>query len=138
MMADLVNQDMADDGAQRFLVLGPVIEDGPAIEEDHVGQHAGMGKLLAMGEAGALEQAEQVELVGLHVAQYIVIRKILDPDDDIAGQLMEGSWQTRIGLLGQRVEILERRGFEARQIMQRKPVASQRSSPSAVMALTVV
>ncbi len=137
-MADLMDEDMADDGAQRFLVLGPVIENGAAIEENHIGQHAGMRQLFAMGEAHALEQSEQVELVGLHLAQHIVFRKILDPDDDIAGQFMEGPRQTRIGLLGQRIKILERRGFETRQIMQRKPVASQRSSPSAVMALTVV
>jgi hypothetical protein len=30
MVADLVDQDMGDDVAQRLLVLGPVVEDGAA------------------------------------------------------------------------------------------------------------
>ena len=98
-----------------------------------------MRQLFAMGEADALEQAEQVELaLGLELALNVVIRKLFDPDDDIAGQLVKSAGQARIGLAGQRVKILERRRFEAVQIMQRKPVASQRSSPSAVMAFTVV
>ena len=139
MMADLVNEHMGDDGAERLLVLGPIIEDGAAIEEDHVGKGARMGHLLAMGEPHALEQAEQVEFArGLHVFEHIVIREILDPDDDIAGQIVKSLGQARIGFARQRVQILERWRFEAVQFMQRKPVAWQRSNPSAVIAFTVV
>ncbi len=138
MMADLVNEHMGDDGAQGLLVLGPVIENGAAVEEDHVGQRTGMSQLLAMGESYPLEQAEQVEVAGFHVGEDIVIREILDPYDDIAGELMESLGQARISLACERVQILERRRFEAGQFMQRKPVAWQRSSPWAVMAFTVV
>src|SRR5271154_1017655 len=35
MMADLVNEHMLDDVTQRVLVLGPIIEDRPAVEPDH-------------------------------------------------------------------------------------------------------
>src|SRR5580658_8832670 len=38
MMADLVDQHMADDMADRLVVFGPVIEDRATIEPDHVGQ----------------------------------------------------------------------------------------------------
>src|SRR5690606_25924156 len=41
MVADLVDEDVRDDRAQRLLVLGPIVEDGAAIEPDLVGQHAG-------------------------------------------------------------------------------------------------
>src|SRR5690606_5056684 len=41
MVADLVNENVGDDGTQRLLVLGPVVEDGTAIEPDLVRQLAG-------------------------------------------------------------------------------------------------
>lgn len=139
MMADLMDEDMADDGAQRLLMLGPVIENGTAVEEDHIGECPGLRQLLALGKAYALEQSEQVEFaLGLHVAQHIVFREILHPDDDIAGKIVKGLRQARIGLCGQRVKVLERGRFEAAQLMQRKPVAWQKSIPWAVMAFTVV
>src|SRR5215468_1034581 len=37
MMADLVHQDVGDDLAQRLVVLGPIVQDGSAVEPDHVG-----------------------------------------------------------------------------------------------------
>ena len=139
MMADLMDEDMADDGAQRLFMLGPVIENRTPIEEDHIGERAGMRELLRLGNTHALEQPEQVELaLGLHVGKHIVFREILHPDDDIAGKIVKGLGQARIGLCSQRVKFLERWCFEAAQFMQRKPVAWQRSIPWAVMALTVV
>jgi hypothetical protein len=134
-----MNKDVGDDGAQGILVLGPVIENGPAIKEDHVGERSRMSHLLAMGEAHALEQAEQVELAfGLHVAEHVIVRKVLDPDDDVAGQIMKGFRQARISICRERIQFLERWRFEDVQFMQRKPVAWQRSNPSAVIAFTVV
>jgi hypothetical protein len=139
MMTDLVNEHMSDDGAQAFLVLSPVIENGTAIEEDHIGERARMTHLLAMREAHALEQAEQIEFaLGLHVSQHIVFREVRDPYDDIAGKLVKSPGQARISLACERVQFLERWRFEAVQFMQRKPVAWQRSNPSAVIAFTVV
>src|SRR5437016_1837826 len=35
MVADLVHQHMGDDRAQRLVVLGPVVEDRPAVEPHH-------------------------------------------------------------------------------------------------------
>lgn len=139
MMSDLVNEHMGDDGAQGLLVLGPVFENGPAIEEDHVGERSRMSHLLAVSEAYALEQAEEVELaLGLQVIEHVVVRKVLDPDDNVAGELMKGFRQARIGVCRERIQFLERWRFEDVQFMQRKPVAWQRSNPSAVIASTVV
>jgi hypothetical protein len=139
MMADLMDEDMADDGAQRLFMLGPVIENGTPVEEDHIGERAGMRELLRLSKTHALEQPEQVELaLGLHVGEHFVLREILNPDDDIAGKVVKGLRQARIGLFGQRVKFLERWRFEAAQLLQRKPVTWQRSIPWAVMAFTVV
>jgi hypothetical protein len=50
-----------------------------------------MTHLLAMREAHALEQAEQIEFaLGLHVSQHIVFREVRHADDDIAGEFMKG------------------------------------------------
>ena len=98
-----------------------------------------MGQFLAMREANALEETEQVEFaLRLHLVQYFVFRKVLDPDDEIAGEIMKRLRQARIRIGRQCVEVLERWRFEAGQFMQRKPVAWQISSPSAVIAFTVV
>ena len=51
---------MADDMAQRLLMLGPVVEDRPAVEPDHVGQ-PGDVVVAAERQSDALKQAEQVE-----------------------------------------------------------------------------
>src|SRR5581483_1396745 len=81
MMADLVDQHVADDVAQAFLVLGPIVQDRPAVEPDHVGQPGDITGALE-GQADALEQAEQVELaLALHLVQHLVGRKIVDADD---------------------------------------------------------
>ena len=61
MVADLVHQHVGDDGAERLVVLGPVVEDRPAIEPDHV-RHLHRRAFGAERQADALEQAEQVEL----------------------------------------------------------------------------
>src|SRR5262245_30307886 len=37
MVADFVHQDMGDYGAERFLVLGPIVENRAPVEEHHVG-----------------------------------------------------------------------------------------------------
>src|SRR5580704_5731705 len=76
MMADLVNEHMLDDIAQRVLVLGPVIEDRPAVEPDHV-RHLPGGAFRAERQADPLEQAEQVELaLRLHLVKHLVAWKI--------------------------------------------------------------
>jgi hypothetical protein len=130
MMADLVDEHMADYGAQRLFMLGPVIENGTPVEEDHIGERACMREFLGLRQAYTVEQPEQVELaLGLHIGEHIVFREILHPDDDIAGKIVKALRQTTIGLGGQRIKLLERRRFEKAQLLQRKPVAWQISIP---------
>ena len=54
MMADLVDQHVADDVAEGLVVLGPVIQDRPAVEPNHVGQPRHVAKAL-LGQADPLE-----------------------------------------------------------------------------------
>src|SRR5258707_4677785 len=51
MVPDLVDQDVADDIAQGFLVLGPVVEDRASVEPDHVAEAGdGLTSLLPQTE----------------------------------------------------------------------------------------
>ena len=103
MMPDLVDQHMADDVAERLLMLGPVVQDRTPVEPDHVGQ-AGDVAMALKGQAGALKQAEQVEFaLGLHLVQHLVGREIVDADDHAFAQLAKTRRQA--------LEYLVRHGF---------------------------
>ena len=82
MVADLVHQHVGDDGAQRLVVLGPVVEDRPAVEPDHV-RHLRRTRF-PTGTAGRpLKQAEQVEFaLRLEFGQHLLGREIIHPDDE--------------------------------------------------------
>jgi len=92
MMADLVDQHVADDVAQRFVVFGPVIEDRSPVEPDHVGQPRDISMAL-MRQADALEQSKQVEFAfGAHLVEDLVGWKIIDPYDHPRAQIAKGLW----------------------------------------------
>ena len=94
MMADLVHQHVLDDRAERFLVLGPVVENRPAVKPDHV-RHLHRRALRAERQADALEQAEQVEFAfGAHLVEHLFAREIVDLDDDIGAQIAKSARQT--------------------------------------------
>src|SRR5690606_20511938 len=59
VVTDLVHQHMGDEIAKRFLMLGPVVEQGAAIEPDLIGQLTRPGLAAGLGEPAALEQAKQ-------------------------------------------------------------------------------
>src|ERR1700736_3535292 len=81
MMADFVNQDVADEMAQRLVMFGPVIQDRATVEPDHIGQ-PGNVVIAAKRQAYALEQAEQVEFAfRVHLVEHLVARKIVDTGD---------------------------------------------------------
>jgi hypothetical protein len=58
---------MADDMAQRFLMFGPVVQDRPAIQPDHVGQPRDV-VIAAERQPDTLKQAEQVEFVSAPIS----------------------------------------------------------------------
>jgi hypothetical protein len=74
---------------ERFIVLGPVVDDGTAVEPDQIGQSGNV--ILALErQACALEQSEQIIFaVGFHLVQHLVGREILDEDDEIFAQTPE-------------------------------------------------
>src|SRR6478735_7239060 len=98
MMPDLMHQDMGHDFSQGVLVLGPIIENRPAIEPDHVG-HELRGRIRLEWQSDALEQAKQVELaLGTHALENLVSWKIFNSDDEVLTEIAEVLRKTRIRL----------------------------------------
>src|SRR6185436_14304272 len=96
MMPDLVHQHVRHERAQRLLMLGPIVEDRPAIEPDHVRELPGHERRPALREAYAAEQPEEIErAVEAHLAQRLVVGELLDPDDDAFAQTAEARRQPR-------------------------------------------
>jgi hypothetical protein len=56
----IVNEHVLDDRPQRLVVLGPIIEDRPPVEPDHV-RHLHRRAFRTERQADALGQAEQIE-----------------------------------------------------------------------------
>ena len=113
MMPDLVDEHMRDDGAQRFAVLRPIIEDRAPVEEDHVGHGGGLGT--ALREAHALKEAEDFVFgLGLHLFEDVIFGKIVDPDDDLAAESTKGCRQALKDVSRQSLEIGKTRRFEGR------------------------
>ena len=79
-MSDLMHQNMCHDRAQRFLVFGPIVEDGAPVEKDHVGKPPRFGRSLILRHADAVEKSKQIEGLGFHGIQHIVSREILHQD----------------------------------------------------------
>jgi hypothetical protein len=89
-------------------VLGPVIEDRPAVEPDHV-RHLHRVALGAERQAHALEQAEQVEIaLGTHGVEHLIAREIVDLDDQPGAQIAKFLRQTAKHLAGENLELDER------------------------------
>ena len=84
---------MAHDMAERLLVLGPIVQDRPPVEPDHVGQPRNVLAAL-LRQPHALKQPEQVELaLRLHLVEDLVGREIVDTDDHPLAQRAEGLGQ---------------------------------------------
>ena len=108
MVADLVDQHVGDDVAQRFLVLGPVVEDGTPIERHAVGSFAG-GGVPALGDAAPLEEAEQVERrLQRQVVHDLLVGKFGDLDDNLAGEGTKILRQVSIGFEREQFHLVDR------------------------------
>ncbi len=94
-----------------FVMLGPIVEDRAAVEEDHVGQAAGFGHGLILRQAQALEQAHDVEGgLGSEIVENIVGGEVLHPENDVAAQPTKRLWQALEGNCRQFFNVRDGRG----------------------------
>src|SRR5208282_578520 len=111
MMTDLVHQHMLDDRAERFVMLGPVIEDRAAIQPDHVG-HLHRRAFDTERQTDALEQTEQIELaLRVHFIEHLIAREIIDLNDEVGAQVAKFARQMAKHLAGEDFELRERGCF---------------------------
>ena len=90
MMADFMHENMGDDGAKRFFVLRPEVEDRAAVEPHHVWKLPGRRGRLGLGAAAAAKQAQQVEFAGtVHLVERFIVGKILDADHNAVAEAAE-------------------------------------------------
>src|SRR5579863_8231260 len=113
MMADLMHQNMRDYVAEPLLVLGPIIEDGAAVEPYHIRQLAGQGQSAALRETAAGEKAQKVEFCfAIHRVEDVLVGEIRDLDHETLAKVAKFLRQARIGRRCDLFEIGERRGDE--------------------------
>jgi hypothetical protein len=109
MVADFMNQDVSDDLAQSVLVFGPIVENGPAVQPDHIG-HQFRRRLRLKRQANTLKQPEQIKFaLEPHRVDDLVVGEILDPDDQTFAQFAEVIGQAAIGLRRQSFNVSQRR-----------------------------
>ena len=95
--------------AERLLVLGPIVEDRPAIEEHHL-RHGGHVHDALPREIDAVIEAEQVEgRLDVERVEHLVGGKVLHADDDIPAEIAEAARQALEGRVGDRLELGEAR-----------------------------
>ena len=112
-MADLVDQHMRDQMIERFVIFGPVVEHRPAVEEHHVG-HVRRLHHRAVDMGNALIKAEQVErALKFHLGGDLVVREILDADDEPRAARAKAFRQARKGHVGELFEFLQRGRLDA-------------------------
>ena len=110
VMADFMDEDMGDDGTERFLVLRPEFEDRAAVEPDHIGKLSSHRSRFGLGAGAAAKQAQKVEFaLAVHVIERLVIGEILDPDHKALADAAEFFWQRCESRLSHEVEIGDRR-----------------------------
>src|SRR5262245_60684598 len=111
MVADLVHQDMGDYGAERFLVLGPIIENRPPVEEHHVGHRGDVGHALARKIDPGIEPEQIERRFDAERMEHVVGGKFLDADEHFGRERAEAGWEPRIGFGGDGLELGEVRRF---------------------------
>lgn len=83
MMADLMDQDMAHEIVERFVRIGPIVEDRAPVEENHIGRRRGV-ECPASGDAVTLIETEQAEGIVREVefGEGFGVGKVLDAEND--------------------------------------------------------
>ena len=110
VMADFVDQHVGDHLFQGVLALAPIIQQGPAIEPDHVGQRADGRCRVALREAHAAEQAQYVELgLRVHLPQRFLVGKIDHANHEPLAQRAEFGRQGLEHAAADGVDIVEAR-----------------------------
>ena len=111
MMADFMDQHMGHDMSEGLVVLGPVVQNRPPVEPDHIGHRRNV-IVAAERQPDTLKQPEQIEFAfGVHGGENVLRWKILDVKNQLFAQVAEMFGQLRKGVSSDNLDIGERRRF---------------------------
>lgn len=129
MVANLVDQHMADDAVHLLSVAAGVIDDGDAVKKDPVGQADRV--LYAFGrQPGAMIEPEQiVRIADAQHAERFRIGEIGDADRHITQSLAERLRQAVPDCLGGDLEIFERAWLTCANIQRPSPPEMRPNTP---------
>ena len=107
MMADLVNENVADNRAKCFIMFRPVIKNRPPKQENHRRLRTAAIRL-ACGKIRSVKQAEQLELaLESKIPHCLFVRKVLHHECESVHQRAELRRQRGESGTGQFFEIVE-------------------------------
>ena len=110
MMADLVDQDVADQMLERLALLAPFGKDGLAEQADPIGQ-CSAGLDAALADRNALIDAGQVKrMVDPHFPEQLVVGKFVDLQDDMGEMRRKWIGQCHDRIARDGLNFLGRRG----------------------------
>ena len=111
MMADLVDQDVADEMLERLALLGPFGEDRLAEQPDPVGQRA-RGLDAPLADRDALIDAGQIErMLDAKLFEQRLVGIFVDLQHDVGEVAGEGLGQPLHRIARDRLDLLGRRGM---------------------------
>src|SRR5690554_2032606 len=97
MVPHLMHENMGNEVAERFVIFRPVIKHGPTIEKHHIRHMERLGHG-AIDMRTALIETKQIEWAfKLHLGGYLIIGKILTPDEKPLAARAKTFRQTREG-----------------------------------------
>eukprot|EP00752_Nemacystus_decipiens_P015275 g13608.t1 len=88
--------------------LAPIVQDRPAIEEDHVRLAGRVGDRLPRHVDALIEPHQPERAVDLQIVQHVVRRELVDPKEDVAEMAGEVLRQALQRAPGQRLDVASR------------------------------
>src|SRR5690606_29996100 len=107
MMADLVHEHVSDDVPKGFIIFGPVIENGAAVQEDHVGLGCRVAEAFPI-EAYSRVKAHKIEwALDAELLQHLFGREVLHANYEISTHVTEMLRQPFPRLSGQDLQVFQ-------------------------------
>src|SRR3954469_10392622 len=95
MMADLVDDDVRNQGLEADSRLGPFVEQRAAIEMDHRRQLARRPAVLLVERTAGIKTGELERVLDTELREHLVVGIFLDPKHDIGEMAAERLGQAR-------------------------------------------
>lgn len=104
-----MNQHMSDQVAERFVVVGPVVEDRAAVEEDKVRTAWNVADALLCKADAGIEPEKVERALDIELAQDIILGELRNAYDDSPASVAKFLRQSCPGDCGKALEVVKGR-----------------------------